>query len=280
MELAAAVWLGPLLAAALTQFAASVGIVEVYVSATDMRGALVSGLTREDFEIREDGVLQPISTFVAEDFPLSIALAIDRSFSMKRAGLEAARGGALALLDALRPVDEAMIVAVGSQTEIVAPLSANRAEQVQAVAKLEVWGTTRLYDAIVAAIDHISSARGRRALVVLSDGEEQDSQTTAADVLARARHAGVLVYPVTVGPAVPDLFRWLAAVTGGRSVHPKAHRDIGPALQAIARELRRQYLIGYTPLRPLTDARGRWRRIEVSVRRPDVTLRTREGYYP
>jgi Ca-activated chloride channel family protein len=176
-------------------------------------------------------------------------------------------------------VDEAMILSIASETRIVAPLTTDRTAQRAAIDGLEVWGSTRLFDAIVLALDTIASARGRRALVLLTDGDERDSTTTQAQVLAKARQTGVLVYPVILARALPDVFRWLAGVTGARAFTAPA-RDVDAAVRAVVGELRHQYLIGYSPRRPLTDAPGRWRRVTVSTRRGDLQLRTREGYYP
>jgi Ca-activated chloride channel family protein len=265
------------LKAAPRQFASQVDVVEIYASVTDANGNPVTGLSRGDFEVAEDGVPQEISTFAAGEFPLSAAVAIDRSWSMNERRLQAARSAARLFLGALRPADEVMVIAVGSEVETIAPLSRDRQQQHQAIAAVDRWGTTSLHDAVIAAIDAIQPASGRRALVILSDGDDRYSRATAADALARARAADVLIYPIALGERRPPLFAELATLTGGRSAHLEDARLLPETLTAIARELRHQYLIGYAPKRPLENA-GEWRSIEVRVLRADVRVRARDGY--
>jgi Ca-activated chloride channel family protein len=170
-----------------------------------------------------------------------------------------------------------MVIVVGSEVETVASLSRDRQRQYDAVAAVDRWGTTALHDAVIAAIDAVQPATGRRALVILSDGDDRYSRATAADALARARAADVLIYAIALGERRPPLFAELAALTGGRSAHVEDARRLPETLTSIARELRHQYLIGYTPKRPL-DKAGEWRSIQVRVRRPNVQVRARDGY--
>jgi Ca-activated chloride channel family protein len=237
----------------------------------------VTGLTREDFTVLEDGVSQTISTFTEGDFPLSVAIAIDRSFSMTdRIPLE--RDAARTFLKTLRSTDEAMIVTIGSEVEIASPLSANRDEQVAAVDRMQPWGTTGLHDAIIKSIDAIQAAKGRRALLLMSDGNDRYSTATAQQALDRARQADVMIYPVALGRTRPALFAQLATLTGGRSFQPKDARQLTDTVQAVADELRHQYLLGYTPSRPIVAGDSQWRSIVVNVRRPGATVRARDGY--
>jgi Ca-activated chloride channel family protein len=260
------------------QFTSGVNVVEVYASVTDSRGAAIPGLTQADFELREDGQLQQISTFAAGEFPLSVAVAIDRSFSMAGTRLSLARSAAQAFLAELRPQDEAMILAVGSQVDVAAPLSTNRAAQRDAINRLDAFGTTGLYDAIIRAIDEAQPAKGRRALVLLSDGNDRYSQATAAAALDRARGADVMIFPVALGSARPALFAELATLTGGRSYHARDGTALDDTLRTIARELRQQYLLGYTPSRPPVAGSNEWRSITVVVKKPGAQVRARDGY--
>ncbi len=260
------------------QFASGVNLVEVYASVTDSRGEPIRGLDRDDFEVREDGALQQISNFQAGDFPLSLAVAIDRSFSMAGQRLEMARAGARALLGELRPQDEAMVIAIGSEIETASPLSTDRARQLDAVGRLDAFGTTGLHDAIISAIDAIQPATGRRALVLLSDGNDRYSRASADEALERARHADVMIYPIALGAARPPLFAELAALTGGRSYHVRDPNRLPETLRTIARELREQYLLGYTPRTPLVAGSNDWRSIAVTVKVPGARVRARDGY--
>jgi Ca-activated chloride channel family protein len=266
-------------ATALPQFTSSVNLVEVYASVVDSRGQPARGLTVEDFEVLEDGQPQRISAFTAGDFPLTAALALDRSFSMAGKPLGVVRGAARAFLNALRPSDEAVIIAVGSQVEVLAGARATREEQLAAVNELTAWGTTSLHDAIIAAIETVDGARGRRALLVLSDGDDRYSNATAADALARARRSNVMVYPIALGKTRPPLFAELAILTGGRSFHARDLQGLDATLQTIASQLREQYLLGYSPSRPPVRGANEWRSITVRVKKTGLSVRARDGYY-
>lgn len=260
------------------QFTSGVNVVEVYTTVTDKAGKPVTGLSREAFTVRENGELQRISTFAAGEFPLSVAVAIDRSFSMAGDRLASAKSGARIFLGALRATDESMVIAVGSTTDTLAPLSTNRREQLDALAGLDAFGTTGLYDSIVAAMEAIQPARGRRALILLSDGDDRYSKTSSAEVLERARASDVLVYPIALGRTRPQAFAELATLTGGRSFHVRDARQLPDTLQTIAAELRNQYLIGYSPAKVPVAGSNEWRSITVTVSRPDVSVRARDGY--
>ncbi|MGH9373805.1 MAG: VWA domain-containing protein [Vicinamibacterales bacterium] len=274
-----ALW--PLLGAAVAvgaQFTSGVNVVEVYATVTDGRGAPVAELGKEDFIVRENGEPQQVSTFAAGQFPLSVAIAVDRSFSMAGSRLAAAKSAARVFLGELRPDDESMLIAVGSMTEVIAPLSRDREAQVSALSALDAFGTTGLYDAVIAAIEAIQPARGRRALVLLSDGSDRYSRATAGDALERARASDVLMYPIAFGRTRPAVFAELATLTGGRSYHLQDARSLPDTLRAIAVELRSQYLLGYSPRKPIVAGANEWRSISVTVQRPGVEVRARDGY--
>ena len=254
-------------------------MVEVYATVTDRQGAPVVGLTAADFQIAEDGTPQPISAFAAGEFPLAIAIGLDRSFSMggKDNRLGVVKSAARALIGALRADDQVMVVAIGGETSIAAPLSADRNAALTAIDTLDAWGTTPLYDATLSALDAIQPARGRRALVLLSDGTDRYSDTKTAELVSRARQHDVLIYPVAVGASRPAVFAELATATGGRSFFVREPAELIKTMTAIAKELRFQYLLGYVPSR---DRAGEpsWHAIDVTVARPDVRVRARESY--
>jgi Ca-activated chloride channel homolog len=260
------------------QFSSGVNLVEVYAAVTDQAGNPVTGLTRADFTVLEDDQPQSLSAFAEGDFPLSAALAIDRSFSMGAKQLPTALSAARTFLGELRPRDQSMVVAIGSEIEIPAPLSTDRQAQLRAVSSLTPWGTTGLHDAVIQSIDAIQAATGRRALVLLSDGSDRYSKATAAEALDRARRSDVMVYPIAIGGVRPELFAQLASLTGGRSFQPKTPGDLDLTMRMIANELHHQYLLGYTPSRPIVRGDEQWRPITVRVNRPGVTVRARDGY--
>ncbi len=260
------------------QFTSGVNVVEVYAAATDPQGNPVTGLRREDFTVLEDGRPQTVSAFAEGDFPLSVALAVDRSFSMGARQLPSAISAARTFLGELRPQDQSMIVGIGSEIEVLAPLSSDRPAQQQVLSTVKPWGTTGLHDAIIESIDAVQAAKGRRALVLLSDGSDRYSKASASTALERARRSDVMIYPVAFGRERPALFAELASLTGGRSFQPRDAAQLNTTMRAIANELRHQYLLGYTPSRPIVAGEEQWRTIAVRVNRPSVTVRARDGY--
>jgi Ca-activated chloride channel family protein len=256
------------------QFSSGVAAVEVFAAVTSDKGEPVRDLVAAEFQVFEDGHPQTISTFFAGNFPLTVAIGLDRSFSVAGERLEAMRQAATLFFDALRPEDDVMLLRIGSTVETVK----DRASVRGAITETDAFGTTALHDAVVAAIDAVDASRGRRALLLMSDGNDRYSRASAADVLARARAANVIVYPIAFGRERPALFAELAALTGGRSFNTRNARELTEIVQTIARELRFQYLLGYTPSRPLIAGANEWRSIAVKVTRPGVRVRARDGY--
>jgi Ca-activated chloride channel family protein len=265
------------LAQAAPQFSSGVSVVEVYATVTDEKGNPIKDLTAEDFQVLEDGIPQRLSAFSAGDFPLNVGLALDRSFSMAGKQLDATKRAAHAFVDVLRPEDRVRILTIGSTFE----LADTRTAQHAAIDEVDAWGTTALQDSIIQALDLIEAdgvARGRHALLVISDGTDRYSKSTPTDVLARARRANVIIYPIAIGRQRPELFSELASLTGGRSFHTRDGKSLPDAVRAIANELRFQYLLGYTPSRPLIGENGEWRSIVVKVSRESSRVRARDGY--
>jgi Ca-activated chloride channel homolog len=267
------------------QFSSRVNLVEVYVTVTDRAGRPVSGLSRADFTLFEDDTPRELSVFTAGEMGLSIAVALDRSFSMAGPRLEAMKRGAERFLRGLRAEDRSMVIAVGSTVDELAPLSAERRPQIDALLGLDAWGSTSLHDATLTALDAIDAAPGRRALVLLSDGVDRYSRASADDVLARARRGDVQAYPVALGKekndrgARPSFFVDLAEVTGGRALRIDDPKTLDAALAGIAQDLRQQYLLGFDPSTRAAGDAPQWHRLRVEVRRKDVTVRARPGYW-
>ncbi len=262
------------------EFSSRVQLVEVYATVTDARGELVSGLDEDDFEIFEDNARQDVSTFAAGEFPLSVALGVDRSWSMAGDRLRLAKRAAQSFLRELKPNDRSMVVAISSEADVIAPLSTDRFTQMRAIDKLDPWSTTALHDAIVATLDRLEPEPGRQALIVFSDGADRYSKATAADVLERARRSNALVYPIAFGRERPPLLAELATVTGGRSFLLRDVNELEKTLATIARELRYQYLLGYSPSNPIEHGVREWRSIRVALKnaKPGLRVRARDGY--
>ena len=257
-------------------FTSGVSLVNVYASVSDQAGRALQGLAAADFTIEEDGEPQAVAAFTTGLAPLSVAVALDRSFSIPPPRLALAAAATRRFVSGLAPDDRVMVLLVGSGVEAVSPLGADRAEAVAALGHVDSWGTTPLYDAIWAAVDAVEGASGRRALVLLTDGDDRGSQVTIADTLAHVRQQDVLVYPIALGTRRPAVFAELAAATGGRSFAGADTSGLDAAFAAITADLRAQYLLGYVPTRPLSA--GGWRGIRVRVNRPGARVRARDGY--
>jgi Ca-activated chloride channel homolog len=264
------------------QFSTGVQLVEVYATVTDASGGLVMGLQQSDFEIYENDQKQTISTFTAGEFPATVVLGVDRSFSMAGEPLRLAKLASQQFLRQLRPTDRSMVVAISDEAEIIAPMSTDRTAQTQAIAGLDAWSSTALHDAIVLTLDRLEGEPGRQALIVFSDGTDRYSHATASQVVDRARRSHALIYPITIAKNaknLPPLAAELAALTGGRSFHLRDAKELDATLNTIAREIRYQYLIGYTPTTPAKGAHE-WRSLRVAVRNQPagVRVRARDGY--
>jgi Ca-activated chloride channel homolog len=262
------------------QFSAGVQLIEVYATVTDANGELVMGLRQSDFQVVENDRPQEISAFAAGEFPLTVALGVDRSFSMAGEPLRLAKLASQTFLKQLKPGDRSMIVAIGNNAEVIAPLSTDRAAQSQAIAALDAWSTTSLNDAVIVALDRLEPEKGRQALIVFSDGADRYSEATSGQVLARARRSQALVYPITMGKTRVPASVELATLTGGRSFLLRDAKELERTLSTIARELRYQYLIGYVPSAPPKPGMHEWRAIRVMLKNPTngLRVRARDGY--
>jgi Ca-activated chloride channel family protein len=264
----------------LAQFSSSVQLVEVYASVIDAGGEPVTGLRQDDFVVHENSEPQQITAFAAGQFPLTVALGLDRSWSMAGEPLRLAKQASQAFLRELKPADRSMILAISNEADIIAPLSTDRLSQSRAITALDPWSTTALHDAIIAALDRLEPEQGRQALILFSDGTDRYSTHTAAQVIERARRSNALIYPIVIGKTRPSLLAELAVLTGGRSFQLRDARELEKTLATIARELRHQYLLGYMPAEPIVRGEGEWRSIRVTLKNPraGLRIRARDGY--
>jgi Ca-activated chloride channel homolog len=264
----------------LARFSSQVQLVEVYATVTDERGELVTGLRQHDFQVYEDHQLQDISTFAAGEFPLTVALGVDRSWSMAGKPLDLAKQASRGFLNQLKAGDRSMVVAISSTADVIAPISADRLTQGRAITALDPWSTTALRDAVMAALDRLEPESGRQALVLFSDGNDRYSSATEAAVIARARRSNALIYPITIGKQRPAFLAELAVLTGGRSFLLKDAAELEKTLATIARELRYQYLLGYAPAKAIEEGAHEWRSIRVTLtsNHPGLRVRARDGY--
>jgi Ca-activated chloride channel family protein len=264
----------------LATFSSQAQLVEVYATVTDANGELVTGLRQNDFQVYENNRIQTIEQFAFGEFPLTVALGVDRSWSMAGKPLELAKQASKSFLNQLKTGDRSMVVAISSTADIIAPLTADRFNQARLITALDPWSTTALRDAIVASLDRLESEPGRQALVLFSDGNDRYSSATEAEVIARARRSNALIYPITIGKQRPAFLTELAVLTGGRSFMLKDATELEKTLSTIARELRYQYLLGYAPSEPIMPGTHEWRSIRVALtaNHAGLRLRARDGY--
>ncbi len=259
-----------------------VQLVELYVSVLDGRGRGITGLPAEAFTVREDGRARPLVRFArVADLPIDVGLLMDVSASMRR-GLATAADSAQRFFDTvIGTEDQAMLVSFNHQLELLTPFTGDTGQLRYATTGLRAWGTTRLRDGIVFSLHGFGGQQGRRALIVLSDGQDVDSDFDADQVLVTAQQTGVAVYPVVLGSSEPESHSelvQLAQETGGRVFTVASVAGLDQVYRQIEDDLRAQYLLVYQP--PEENESREFRHIDVSVTAPGARVRTISGYHP
>jgi VWFA-related protein len=262
----------------------------------DKDGRPVNGLRKDDFEVFEDGVEQEISIFTHDDVPISVGLVIDNSASMHNKR-ERVNSVALSFVRESNPQDETFIVDFDDEAYLDHDFTNNINDLVAALGPLDTRGETALYDAVYLSAAHLDEGnKGKKALLVITDGEDNASKYSREKVLSKLRESKVTVYAIGLleendarGPfsskspskKAKEALEQFAQATGGRAYFPKSIDEIGPLCRRVAHDLRNQYTIGYTPSNEKLD--GTWRRITVRVNPPGlvskVTVSAKEGYY-
>jgi VWFA-related protein len=268
-------------------------LVLIPATVTDSLNRFVLGLHKEDFHLFEDGVEQTIKNFSGEDAPLSIGLAFDTSGSMGDK-LRTSRQAAVQFLRTMNPQDEAFLVEFGDRAELAAPFTSNVAEiQTKLITALPS-GLTAMLDAAEMALREMKKAKNpRKAVLIISDGGDNNSKYTAAEIESLVREADVQIYAMGVFEQTflprlskeevsgPRLLAELAEQTGGRAFSATDSNDLPSVAARIGIELRNQYMLAYTPKNQSKD--GKYRRVEVKVNQPSgissVKVRWRLGYY-
>ena len=254
----------------------------------DRHNALVSGLSKGDFQVYEDGALQQIKDFSHDDIPVTAGIVVDNSGSMapKRDDVIAA---ALAFARASNPQDQMFVVNFNDRVSFGLPPDVpftDRQEQLRrALSGIGAIGQTSLYDGIAVALDHLKLGnRERKVLIVISDGGDNASKHSLAQVLGMARQSTAIIYAIGIfdeqdGDQNPSVLRRLAKETGGEAFFPESSRDITSICEGIARDIRNQYTLTYVPTIASQD--GSYRAIEVRASAPGrgrLLVRTRTGY--
>ncbi len=282
-------------------------VVNVYAVVRTKHGELIPNLTKDDFELTEDGVPQDIKYFSREtDTPLTIGMMIDTSPS---------QGGVLNveqqeaddfLRQVLRPKDLVFVIHFDVAVELLQDFTSNLASLTSAIDSTVIngggagvmpgplpsapAGGTHLYDAIYLASNELMKNEvGRKVLILLTDGQDQGSRESLDEALAAAQKADVVIYSIAIvdrhfygmagiGFSGESVLEKLSQQTGGRMIKVSKIKNTRAAFQEIADELRTQYLLGYSPTNTKPD--GGFRKIRVKIRNHDYKVQARKGYYP
>ncbi len=258
-----------------------VQLVELYTSVRDRRGRFATGLTRQDFRVLEDDVAQQIRRFdTVENLAINVALLMDVSSSMRGKIGTATRSAQRFFETVLRPNDRASLLTFNHDIRRVVPFTGDASDLRYGVSGFRAWGTTRLFDGVIYALHSFGGRAGKRALVLLSDGQDVDSDFYFKQVLEIVVRSAVAIYPIAMGvedeQTLSDLTR-LAEVSGGRFFQIAGAGELDRIYRQIEEELRSQYLLVYEP--PANGDRE-LRRIEVEILRDGLKARSINGYYP
>lgn len=252
--------------------------VQVTVTVTK-DGKFVQGLPRTAFRIREDGQPQTISSFVSQEVPLELIVAVDISASMADA-MPKLRAAVKEFLAAVPPTSQVTLLGFNDSVIAVTRKTTDPAERIRAVDRLSPWGATSLYDAIAQGIETLGRQRGRKAMVVFTDGEDQGSHLTINEAEQRLQASDVTLYMIGQGRGVSaeplqKIMQRLANPTGGRALFTDSIDKLHGVFEEILLELSHQYLVGYQSTNHTRD--GRWRELKVEVDGPG-RVRARSGY--
>lgn len=262
-------------------------LVSLQISVTDKRGRYVSGLDQSSFAVYEDGVRQEISLFSEQDAPAAVGLVLDVSGSMTDEKIMRAREALQRFIQTSHAEDEYFLIGFNEHPQLLLAGVRGSEAMLARVSGIKPQGNTALYDAVALGLEQVVHSRlPKRALIVISDGEDNRSRLGFGQIRRRRREADVTVYTVLIGPLLPHsnggvVMGDLASASGGKSYFPSNAEKMSEAFEQIALELRRQYSIGYVPSNFVAD--GKWRRLKVSVTPPcesqGLVVRSRTGYY-
>jgi Ca-activated chloride channel homolog len=262
-------------------------LVVLPVRVTGADGDFVSGLTQEHFRVYEDGRPQSITFFRQEDTPVTVGLVVDHSRSMgsKLPGVAAAVS---AFAQSSNQDDEMFVVDFSDNVSVELPggkpFTSNPRELAQAVSAVSARGMTALYDAVAEGLNHLQFGRwDKKALIIVSDGGDNASGRKYTDVLQLARRSQAVIYAIGLVGALeeenPSVLRRLCKDTGGLAFFPGKEESVSDISATIARDLRKQYTLGFVPEKKNGDS---FRKLQVEVKSPGrgtLHVRTRSGYF-
>lgn len=267
---------------------------QVYVTVTRDEVPVLD-LERGDFRLFDDGRSQRMVTFERGDVPLTAALLIDSSLSMRGDSLSAALAGARAFAEGMAPLDEAGVLLIADGVVRRTPIARDPEALIAGLEGAVGRGGSAINDHLFLALSELATRQGRRVVILLSDGVDLDSVLTAADLEPVVGGSPALIYWIRLGGDSSHLKRrsvWrdfaehdveieglarLVAVSGGRIYDLPDVAGAPEVFREVLQDLRSQYVLGYYPDRPRAD--GSWRKIRVEVPGNDLRLRTREGYF-
>lgn len=286
-------------------------VVNVYAVVTDKRGQVIPDLTKDDFEITDNGAPQEIRYFsIAVDTPLTMGLLIDTSPSQRNVLPDEQQQADEFLREVMRPKDLAFVLHFDLQVELLQDFTPSVQSLVQAINETQInggaqsalpgtfptsqEGYTHLYDAIwLASTDStlMPSQVGRKVLIVLTDGMDEGSKEALGSAIEAAQKADVIIYAINItdprmfstysiyggGYNGGSVLKKMAQETGGAYLQVTRGKDTGAAFEEIARELRTQYLLGYSPTDRARD--GSYHRLRVRVKNKNYRVQARQGYY-
>jgi len=273
-------------------FRSGIDIVSLNVTVTDSTGHYVTDLDEGEFMVFEDGIKQNLTFFSRKQQPIALSLLLDSSASMED-HLPTLQQAASNFVHRLKPNDIAQVIDFDSKVEIRQGFTGNQADLDGAISQLVAGGSTSLHNAIYIALKELKKVRAvseedvrRQALIVFSDGEDTSSLVSFDEVLDLAKRSETSVYAIALRGSDTQakgfreaefVMRTLAQETGGRAFFPSKIDDLDGMYKQINDELASQYAMGYTSANPKRD--GAWRRLVVQLSRPNITPRTKKGYY-
>jgi len=256
--------------------------VELYTSVF-AKGRPVTGLTKTNFRILEDGAPQEVDGFeVVTNLPLSLGVGVDTSGSMEETLPVAQTSATDFLKSVMTPRDRCFLVTFDNEPQLVSRFTTDRERLAQALAGLRAQGSTALWDAVVYGLYQYQGTKGRKAYVILTDGADRASKFTFEAALDYARKTGVAIYFIglRIGGTQFDVrnkLNKMARETGGTVYYIDSAKGLAGVYKEIDEELRSQYLLTYIP--PVRKG-DKWRKVEVKMTPDNLEARTISGYYP
>jgi len=270
----------------------NVRLVNVFTTVTDSRGAPVADLTKDDFQLFEDGVPQTIKVFEKESaIPLSIALAIDTSPSTMRDFKLETSSARRFVHSILRNEDRLSVFEVTETVDQMTRFTSDLKTIERGIDNLRTGPGTSIYDAIFLCSESLLDREGRKVLVLITDGGDTTSKADYNSALRRAQQAEAIVYSIIVVPVEADAGRNLGGEhaliqiskdTGGKYYYAEGQEQLDEAFRKISDELRTQYLLAFYPSRKVSDAPFRRIQVELNKKDPEgrpYQVRHRAGYY-